>query len=75
MSKPATFQRRIALLERLVSGAVDCVLEARNNVGRGEWHFADANLRTLFRNASAIARQRKPVIRAMRRARREGSSR
>ena len=65
----APLQRQLVPLERLVSGAVDCVLEARNNVARGEWELADANLRTLFRNASAIARQRKPVIRAMLRAR------
>lgn len=75
MKRRTSLQRRLAPLERLVSGAVDCVLEARNNVGRGEWDLADANLRTLFRNASAIVRQRKSVIRALCQSRREGESR
>ena len=75
MKRRTSLQRRLARLERLVSGAVDCVLEARSNVERGEWDFAGSNLRTLFRNASAIARQRKSVIRALLRVRREGKSR
>jgi hypothetical protein len=75
MNRRKSLQRRLAPLERLVSGAVDCVLEARNNAARGEWDFAGSNLRTLFRNASAIARQRKSVLRAVRVLRREEPSR
>jgi hypothetical protein len=63
--------KRVVPLERLVSGAIDCVLEARNNAERGEWAFAETNLRTLFRNATAIAKRRTATLHLLRLARKE----
>lgn len=70
---PATAHllKRLAFLEKSLSAAVDCLLEARNNTTRAEWDFGDTNLRTLFRNATAIRRQRAAVLRMLAHARKE----
>lgn len=65
-------QKRLAAVEKLLSGAVDCVLEGRNNVERSEFDFAERNFQILFRNASKIARQRKLRMRELRQVKREG---
>ena len=65
-------QARLAKLTALVSGSVDCVLESQNNVARSEWEFAEKNLRTLFCNATVIAKLRQPVIREVRQLRKVG---
>ena len=66
-----TLQQRMAALEKLVGGTVDCLLEAKSNLVRAEWDFADANLRRLFRSAGAIARRRSATLRLLRLARKE----
>jgi hypothetical protein len=71
MSRTSQLQVRLAKLRPLVSGAVDCLHEAENNVARGEWRFATVNLRKLFRNATAIQRQRAAVLHELHLARKE----
>jgi hypothetical protein len=74
MSRKSQLQDRLAKLRQLVGGAVDCLLESQNNVERAEWDFATTNLQKLFRNAAAIARERRNVLADLRRARREQES-
>lgn len=64
-------QKRLAVIEKLLSRSVDCALESKNNVERCEWDFAATNLRNLFFNAAAIKRQRATVLRALCLARKE----
>jgi hypothetical protein len=66
--------RRLKALEDGLSRAVDCVLEARNNIDRREWDFAECNLRKLFRDVAAIGRQREITVRQLRLAKKEASS-
>ena len=66
---------RLRGLKSLVEGALDCVLEGQNNVERQEWIFGTTNLRKLFRNASAIQKQRATVLRLLRLARKESDER
>lgn len=61
----------LATLAKLVSGSVDCVLEAQNNVQRSEWDFATNNLLILRRNGSAIRRQASVALSEVRLAKKE----
>ncbi|NBV22799.1 MAG: hypothetical protein EBS05_12900 [Proteobacteria bacterium] len=63
-------QSRLVRLKLRINAALDCFLEAKNNVERREWDFAETNLRTLFRNASLLSRLRKPSLRALQQAKR-----
>lgn len=74
MRKQEPLQARISELSPLVSGIVDCFHEGTNNARRREWEFAALNLRTLFRNANQIAKQRTAVLRELRRAENEWRS-
>lgn len=70
---PATnLPRRLATAERRIGRALDALLEARNNVERREWFFAESNLRGLCRNCALIARERRALMRLVRAARKEG---
>lgn len=71
MNSVTRLQRRLARIGQLVSGIVDCYHESRNDLDRQEWDLLDTNLRTLFRNGTAIARLRRAVLRALRQARKE----
>ena len=66
---------RLRGLKSLVEGALDCVIEGQNNVHRREWDLAATNLRKLFRNATAIQKQRPTVLRQLRLARKESRER
>ena len=71
MSHRTKLQRSLVGLHELVSSSVDCLLEGKANVERGEWDFAATNLRKLFGNATAIAKHRRIVLRDLRLARSE----
>lgn len=71
MHRTTELQDRLANLRPLVSGLLDCFNETENNARRGEWEFAETNLRKLFRNATAIRKQRAALLRELRLARRE----
>ncbi len=71
MHRTTELQDRLAKLRPLVSGVLDCFNETENNARRGEWDSAETNLRKLFRNATAIRKQRLAVLRELRLARRE----
>ncbi len=70
MHRTTELQDRQAKLRPLVSGLLDCFNETENNARRGEWEFGETNLRKLFRDATAIRKQRLAVLREVRLARR-----
>jgi hypothetical protein len=62
----AKLAQHLRQTKALLEAAVDCQLEAANNVGSSDWEAAQENLAAVFRNAASVAALRATVLRELR---------